>query len=294
MGVSAVRGGDLLRIRRVRQPPGIDVGIDHRSIPPGPPRPPARPGRDVSRDARTEELAVMWDTFRPLRLTRASPREARPARLRLLLARPGALAGRRVDHGKEETMFEEAQLYSPVTERSDGAVTVHLGDDHPGFNDPDTASAATRSPRRRWPGARASRSRGSTTPRPSTRSGAWSAASSPPSTSATPAASSARPRRALDAAADRIPQLDEVTAGLEPLTGFALPARGRPRPAPTSSTARWPTASSTPRSTSATPRRRSTRPSRTSSTRSSATGTCSARPAVRRAQAPRRARPRAG
>ena len=33
-------------------------------------------------------------------------------------------------------MFEEAQLYSPVTTGDDGAVTVHLADDHPGVNDP--------------------------------------------------------------------------------------------------------------------------------------------------------------
>jgi phenylalanine-4-hydroxylase len=33
-------------------------------------------------------------------------------------------------------MFEEAQLYSPVTQDADGAVTVHLADDHPGVADP--------------------------------------------------------------------------------------------------------------------------------------------------------------
>jgi phenylalanine-4-hydroxylase len=33
-------------------------------------------------------------------------------------------------------MFEEAQLYSPVTAK-DGEVTVHLAHDHPGANDPD-------------------------------------------------------------------------------------------------------------------------------------------------------------
>src|ERR1700749_622973 len=32
-------------------------------------------------------------------------------------------------------MFEEAQLYSPVTQAESGAVTVHLGADHPGFKD---------------------------------------------------------------------------------------------------------------------------------------------------------------
>ena len=33
-------------------------------------------------------------------------------------------------------MFEEAQLYAPVTTAEDGSVTVHLADDHPGFADP--------------------------------------------------------------------------------------------------------------------------------------------------------------
>jgi phenylalanine-4-hydroxylase len=33
-------------------------------------------------------------------------------------------------------MFEEAQLYSPVTQAEDGSVTVHLSDDHPGKTDP--------------------------------------------------------------------------------------------------------------------------------------------------------------
>ncbi len=33
-------------------------------------------------------------------------------------------------------MFEEAQLYSPVTHNEDGEVTVHLSQDHPGAEDP--------------------------------------------------------------------------------------------------------------------------------------------------------------
>ena len=32
-------------------------------------------------------------------------------------------------------MFEEAQLYAPVTTSDDGSVTVHLAEDHPGFAD---------------------------------------------------------------------------------------------------------------------------------------------------------------
>jgi phenylalanine-4-hydroxylase len=34
-------------------------------------------------------------------------------------------------------MFKEAQLYAPVTTAADGAVTVHLADDHPGVGDPE-------------------------------------------------------------------------------------------------------------------------------------------------------------
>ena len=34
-------------------------------------------------------------------------------------------------------MFEEGQLYSPVTHDADGEVTVHLSHDHPGAEDPD-------------------------------------------------------------------------------------------------------------------------------------------------------------
>jgi phenylalanine-4-hydroxylase len=33
-------------------------------------------------------------------------------------------------------MFEEGQLYAPVTTADDGTVTVHLDEDHPGFADP--------------------------------------------------------------------------------------------------------------------------------------------------------------
>ena len=33
-------------------------------------------------------------------------------------------------------VFEEGQLYSPVTEGDDGEVTVHLSADHPGVADP--------------------------------------------------------------------------------------------------------------------------------------------------------------
>ena len=34
-------------------------------------------------------------------------------------------------------MFKEAQLYAPITTTADGSVTVHLDEDHPGFGDPE-------------------------------------------------------------------------------------------------------------------------------------------------------------
>ena len=90
-----------------------------------------------------------------------------------------------------------------------------------------TAAAATRSPPRRSPGRPGSPCRGSTTPRASTRCGARSAARSRPSTSGSPAAPSATAKAALALPEDRVPQLDEVTAGLRPLTGFSYhPAAG--------------------------------------------------------------------
>jgi hypothetical protein len=33
-------------------------------------------------------------------------------------------------------VFEEGQLYAPITTTQDGTVTVHLDEDHPGFGDP--------------------------------------------------------------------------------------------------------------------------------------------------------------
>src|SRR5262249_48373831 len=45
-------------------------------------------------------------------------------------------------HTRRWAMFEEGQLYSPVTRHEDGTVEVHLSDNHPGRNDP--ASTARR------------------------------------------------------------------------------------------------------------------------------------------------------
>jgi phenylalanine-4-hydroxylase len=124
-------------------------------------------------------------------------------------------------------MFEEAQLYSPVTQEDDGSVVVHLGAEHPGFNDPayrerrnEIAAAATR-----WaPGA----------PVPcieylEAENEIWRTV-----------CRELRGRHeryacreyleakaALGLPEDRVPQLDEVTDRLRPLTGFEYhPAAG--------------------------------------------------------------------
>jgi phenylalanine-4-hydroxylase len=124
-------------------------------------------------------------------------------------------------------MFEEAQLYSPVTKSDEGDVTVHLGDDHPGVNDPEYRK------RRNAIAAVALE---------------WSPGDPVPRIDYTEAEQEVwrtvcrelRPKHeryacrafrdalvALGLPRDRIPQLDEVTAGLRPLTGFEyVPAAG--------------------------------------------------------------------
>ena len=124
-------------------------------------------------------------------------------------------------------MFEEAQLYSPVTTAADGSVTVHLGDEHPGVNDPVYRA------RRNEIAARAL---------------AWSPGQPIPHVEyaeeeheiwrtvcreLAPKHERYACREYRDAQArlglprDRVPQLDEVTALLAPLTGFEYrPAAG--------------------------------------------------------------------
>ncbi|MFE3446320.1 phenylalanine 4-monooxygenase [Nocardia sp. NPDC059180] len=124
-------------------------------------------------------------------------------------------------------MFSEAQLYSPVTRTGEGDVTVHLSDEHPGVNDPDYRT------RRNAIAALALDYRpGGPLPRveyTDDEQQVWRIVS----------AELARKHRTyactevLEAAArlalpiDHIPQLDEVSAALEPLTGFRyVPAAG--------------------------------------------------------------------
>ncbi|MFE3188543.1 phenylalanine 4-monooxygenase [Nocardia sp. NPDC059240] len=124
-------------------------------------------------------------------------------------------------------MFTEAQLYSPVTKGADGDVTVHLSDEHPGVHD-----LAYRA-RRNAIAAKALEYRpGEPVPHvdyTDEEQGVWRIVS----------AELARKREryacreVIDAAqrlalpSDHIPQLDEVSAKLVPLTGFRYaPAAG--------------------------------------------------------------------
>src|SRR5919201_6106032 len=124
-------------------------------------------------------------------------------------------------------MFEEAQLYSPVTQDDDGKVVVHLGQDHPGFNDPvyrerrnEIATAATL-----W-------SPGEPIPQiayAEVENEIWRTVSRELRTKQEKYACREylEAKAALGLPEDRVPQLDEVTALLRPLTGFEYhPAAG--------------------------------------------------------------------
>jgi phenylalanine-4-hydroxylase len=124
-------------------------------------------------------------------------------------------------------MFEEAQLYAPVTRSGDGDVTVHLGDNHPGAVDPDYRA------RRNALAALAM---------------AWQPGTPPPTADYTDnehevwrivcgelhalherlaCATYLEGKELLRLPEDRIPQLTEVNELLGPLTGFQyVPAAG--------------------------------------------------------------------
>src|SRR3954463_3413410 len=140
------------------------------------------------------------------------------------------------------TMFEEAQLYSPVTHDADGKAVVHLGEEHPGFNDPayrERRNAIATAATAWWPGE----------PLPhieysELENGIWRTVSSelPEKHRKYACREFLEAKAALGLPEDRVPQLDEVTARLKPLTGFEyhpaaglVPLRevyGSPPPAP--------------------------------------------------------------
>jgi len=117
-------------------------------------------------------------------------------------------------------MFEEAQLYSPVSHHEDGTVEVHLGANHPGFHDPEYRA------RRNAIAARAVAWRpGEPLPRIDYTDGEtaiWRQVSleltGKHRRRAHPEYLAAKERLTLPV--DRIPQLDEVSTELSRLTGF--------------------------------------------------------------------------
>jgi phenylalanine-4-hydroxylase len=124
-------------------------------------------------------------------------------------------------------MFEEAQLYSPVTTADDGTVTVHLGDEHPGVNDPEYRA------RRNEIAARAlAWSPGQPVPHVEYTEGEheiWRTVCRElaPKHERYACAEYRAAARQLGLPQDHVPQLDEVTDLLRPLTGFEYhPAAG--------------------------------------------------------------------
>jgi phenylalanine-4-hydroxylase len=124
-------------------------------------------------------------------------------------------------------MFKEAQLYAPVTTAEDGSVTVHLDQDHPGFADPGYR-------RRRNQIARLAMDWDPSQPIPHAdyteeEQEVWRLVCRELAAKHERLAC-AEYQQALNRLAlppDHVPQLDEVGARLEPLTGFTYhPAPG--------------------------------------------------------------------
>jgi phenylalanine-4-hydroxylase len=124
-------------------------------------------------------------------------------------------------------VFEEAQLYAPITTGADGAVTVHLDEDHPGFGDPRyrerrnhiAARALDWSPTRPIPQVDYTEEEEEVWRTVCRELGAKHEHLA--------CAEYRAAMAALALPADRIPQLDEVGERLGPLTGFAYhPAAG--------------------------------------------------------------------
>jgi phenylalanine-4-hydroxylase len=124
-------------------------------------------------------------------------------------------------------MFEEAQLYSPVTQTESGAVIVHLGADHPGFKDSEYRE------RRNDIAASALAWKPGTDPLPIAYEDAenevWRLVSAELAVKHERYAvrEFLEAKAALGLPEDRVPQLAEVSERLTPLTGWAYePAPG--------------------------------------------------------------------
>jgi phenylalanine-4-hydroxylase len=124
-------------------------------------------------------------------------------------------------------MFKEAQLYAPITTAADGAVTVHLDEDHPGFGD-----GAYRERRNQIASRALHWEPGTPVPQvqyTEAEQEVWRTVCRELATKHERLAC-ADYREAmvrLDLPTDRIPQLSEVSARMGPLTGFEYhPAAG--------------------------------------------------------------------
>ena len=124
-------------------------------------------------------------------------------------------------------MFEEAQLYSPVTRDGDGGVTVHLDDEHPGVNDPEY-----RERRNAIAAAALGWEEGQPVPRieyTAAEQEVWRTVwrELAPKHDRYACSAFRLALEALDLPRERIPQLDEITGRMRSLTGFEyVPAAG--------------------------------------------------------------------
>ena len=124
-------------------------------------------------------------------------------------------------------MFEEAQLYSPVSTGEGGEVTVHLADDHPGANDP-----AYRARRNEIAAAALAWQPGTPPPRidyTDVENDVWRTVCR----ELAPKHERYAVREFVEAVErvglprERVPQLDEVTVHVEPISGWRyVPAAG--------------------------------------------------------------------
>ncbi len=124
-------------------------------------------------------------------------------------------------------MFEEGQLYSPVTQRADGGATVHLAEDHPGAGDP-----AYRARRNEIAAAALAWRAGTPSPRiayTEAEHEVWRTVCRElaPKHARYAVKEVREATAALGLPRDHVPGLDEVSARLAPLTGFTyVPAAG--------------------------------------------------------------------
>lgn len=118
-------------------------------------------------------------------------------------------------------MFNEGQLYSSVTTDADGEVQVHLGENHPGFTD-----TAYRTRRAQIAGVSLAHKTGEPVPHvdyTDEEQGIWRVVSAELAPKHEKYAHSEylAAKAALDLPTDRVPQLEEVSALLQPLTGWS-------------------------------------------------------------------------